>query len=105
MIFAVDSVPAILSISTDRFVLFSSNALAILGLRALYFLLEAVRERLVYLPKGLGVILFYVGLKMIVAEWVHIDPFVSLAVILGLLTVTIVASLRATRTPGSVTPH
>ena len=99
VIFAVDSVPAILSISSDRFILFSSNALAILGLRALYFLLEAVRERLVYLPKGLGVILFYVGLKMIVSEWVHIDPFVSLAVILGLLTVTVVISLRATRAP------
>jgi len=102
VIFAVDSVPAILSISSDRFILFSSNALAILGLRALYFLLEAVRERLVYLPKGLGVILFYVGVKMIVAEWVHVDPFVSLAVILVMLTVTVVASLRATRP--AVTP-
>ncbi|MEI2654314.1 MAG: hypothetical protein V9G12_19570 [Microthrixaceae bacterium] len=91
VIFAVDSVPAILSISSDRFILFLSNALAILGLRALYFLLEAVRDRLVYLPKGLGIILFYVGVKMIVSEWVHIDPFISLAVILGLLTITVVA--------------
>ena len=104
VIFAVDSVPAILSISGDRFILFSSNALAILGLRALYFLLEAVRERLVYLPKGLGIILFYVGVKMIVSEWVHIDPFISLAVILGLLTITVVASLRATRTTADVSP-
>jgi len=104
VIFAVDSVPAILSISSDRFILFSSNALAILGLRALYFLLEAVRERLVYLPKGLGIILFYVGVKMIVSEWVHIDPFISLAVILGLLTITVVASLRATRTTADVSP-
>ena len=104
VIFAVDSVPAILSISSDRFILFSSNALAILGLRALYFLLEAVRERLVYLSKGLGIILFYVGVKMIVSEWVHIDPFISLAVILGLLTITVVASLRATRTTADVSP-
>ena len=104
VIFAVDSVPAILSISSDRFILFSSNALAILGLRALYFLLEAVRDRLVYLPKGLGIILFYVGVKMIVSEWVHIDPFISLAVILGLLTITVVASLRATRTTADVSP-
>ena len=104
VIFAVDSVPAILSISGDRFILFSSNALAILGLRALYFLLEAVRDRLVYLPKGLGIILFYVGVKMIVSEWVHIDPFISLAVILGLLTITVVASLRATRTTADVSP-
>ena len=104
VIFAVDSVPAILSISGDRFILFSSNALAILGLRAPYFLLEAVRDRLVYLPKGLGIILFYVGVKMIVSEWVHIDPFISLAVILGLLTITVVASLRATRTTADVSP-
>ena len=104
VIFAVDSVPAILSISGDRFILFSSNALAILGLRALYFLLEAVRDRLVYLPKGLGIILFYVGVKMIVSEWVHIDPFISLAVILGLLTITVVASLRATRTTADISP-
>jgi len=97
LIFAVDSVPAILSISNDRFILFSSNALAILGLRALYFLLEAVRDRLVYLPKGLGIILFFVGVKMIISEWVHIDPFLSLGVIVSLLTITVVTSLRATR--------
>ena len=57
-----------------------------------------------YLPKGLGIILFYVGVKMIVSEWVHIDPFISLAVILGLLTITVVASLRATRTTADVSP-
>jgi tellurite resistance protein TerC len=95
VIFAVDSVPAILAISSDRFILFSSNAMAILGLRALYFVLESVRDRLVYLSKGLGVILFYVGAKMIVADWVHIDPFVSLGVIALVLAVTVVASLRA----------
>ena len=99
VIFAVDSVPAILSISNDRFILYSSNAFAILGLRSLYFLLEAVRDRLVFLPKGLGVILFFVGAKMVLSEWVHIDPFVSLAVVLGVLAVTIVASARATRIP------
>lgn len=97
VVFAVDSVPAILSISEDRFILFSSNALAILGLRALYFLLEAVHHRLVYLPKGLGVILFYVAAKMLIHEWVEIDPFVSLAVIAVLLTITVWASLRKTR--------
>ncbi|MFN8052844.1 MAG: TerC family protein [Acidimicrobiales bacterium] len=100
LLFAVDSVPAILSVSRDRFILFSSNAMAILGLRALYFLLEAVRHRLVYLPKGLGVILFYVGLKMIVSWWFEIDAFVSLGIVAGLLTITVTASLVATR--GSV---
>ena len=97
LLFAVDSVPAILSISSDRFILFSSNAMAILGLRSLYFLLESVRDRLVYLPKGLGIILFYVGIKMVLSKWVHINPFVSLGIILVALTVTVVASLRATR--------
>lgn len=101
LLFAVDSVPAILSISSDRFILFSSNAMAILGLRSLYFLLEAVRERLIYLPKGLGIILFYVGVKMIVSKWVHINPFLSLGVILVVLTITIVASMRATKNVAS----
>lgn len=96
VVFAVDSVPAILAVSRDRFIVFSSNALAILGLRALYFLLEGARDRLVHLNKGLGVILFYVGMKMIVSKWYHIDPFISLAVIAVILTVTIVVSLRST---------
>jgi len=96
VVFAVDSVPAILAVSSDRFVVFSSNAMAILGLRALYFLLEGMRDRLVHLNKGLGVILAYVGTKMIVSHWYHIDPFISLGIILGVLAVTVVASLRAT---------
>jgi len=96
VVFAVDSVPAILAVSRDRFIVFSSNALAILGLRALYFLLEGVRDRLVHLNKGLGVILFYVGVKMIVSKWYHIDPFISLGVIAVVLTVTVIASLKTT---------
>lgn len=97
VVFAVDSVPAILAVSRDPFIVFSSNALAILGLRALYFVLEGARARLVYLNRGLGVILFYVGVKMIVSEWYHINTLVSLGVIAVVLTVTVVASLRATR--------
>ena len=104
LIFAVDSVPAILSISNDRFILFSSNAMAILGLRALYFLLEAVRERLVFLNRGLGVILAYVGAKMIASHWVEVPAPVSLGVILVLLGITVWASLRATRSLDSVGP-
>jgi tellurite resistance protein TerC len=96
VVFAVDSVPAILAVSRDPFVVFSSNAMAILGLRALYFLLEGARSRLVHLNKGLGVILFYVGVKMIVSEWYHIPTLISLGVIAVVLTVTVVISLRAT---------
>jgi tellurite resistance protein TerC len=97
VVFAVDSVPAILAVSRDPFVVFSSNALAILGLRALYFVLEGARSRLVYLNRGLGVILFYVGVKMIISNWYHINTLVSLAVIAAVLTVTVVYSLRATK--------
>jgi tellurite resistance protein TerC len=97
VVFAVDSVPAILAVSRDPFVVFSSNALAILGLRALYFVLEGARSRLVYLNRGLGVILFYVGVKMIISPWYHINTLVSLAVIAGVLTVTVIYSLRATK--------
>jgi tellurite resistance protein TerC len=95
VVFAVDSVPAILAVSRDPFVVFSSNALAILGLRALYFLLEGARGRLIYLNRGLGVILFYVGVKMIVSEWFHIPTTVSLAVIAVVLAITVWLSLRA----------
>ena len=96
VVFAVDSVPAILAISRDTFVVFSSNAMAILGLRALYFLLAGAKDRLIYLNEGLGVILGYVGIKMIVSRWYHIDSFISLGIIAVILTVTIWASLRAT---------
>ena len=96
VVFAVDSVPAILAVSRDPFVVFSSNALAILGLRALYFVLEGARERLVHLNRGLGVILFYVGVKMIISRWYHIDTLISLAVIAVVLTITVVTSLKAT---------
>ncbi len=97
VVFAVDSVPAILAVSRDPFVVFSSNALAILGLRALYFLLEGAREKLIYLNWGLGVILTYVGVKMLVSEWYHIPTLLSLSVIGVVLAITIVVSLRATR--------
>ena len=96
VIFAVDSVPAILAVSRDPFVVFSSNALAILGLRALYFLLSGAQHRLVYLNRGLGAILLLVGVKMIASHWYHFNAYVSLALIGSILTVTVVASLRAT---------
>lgn len=96
VVFAVDSVPAILAVSRDPFVVFSSNAMAILGLRALYFLLAGAQGRLVYLNKGLAVILAYVGVKMIVSEWFHVPTLLSLGVIVVVLAVTVWASLRST---------
>jgi tellurite resistance protein TerC len=95
VVFAVDSIPAILAVSREPFIVFSSNAFAILGLRALYFLLAGMAGRFRYLNLGLGFILGFVGVKMIIAEWYHLPIWLSLTVIALILTVTIVASLRA----------
>jgi tellurite resistance protein TerC len=94
VVFAVDSIPAILAVSREQFIVFSSNAFAILGLRALYFLLADLRERFRYLQQGLAVILAFVGVKMIIAEWYHIETFISLGVIALVLTVSIWLSIR-----------
>ena len=97
IIFAVDSIPAILAITQDQFLVFSSNAFAILGLRALYFLLAGVMDRFIYLKAGLATVLTYVGVKMVLGG-VHIEipTVLSLGIITLTLTVAIVLSLRAT---------
>ena len=94
VIFAVDSVPAILAVSNETFLVFSSNAFAILGLRAMYFLLADARERFHYLSHGLGAILIFVGLKMTISHWWHMNTFISLGVIVAILIGAIVFSLR-----------
>ena len=94
VVFAVDSIPAILAVSREQFIVFSSNAFAILGLRAVYFLLADLRDRFRYLQQGLAVILAFVGVKMIIAEWYHIDTFTSLGVIAVVLAVAIWLSMR-----------
>lgn len=99
VIFAVDSIPAILAVSQEQFIVFSSNAFAILGLRSLYFLLGGMQDRFRYLNVGLGAILLFVGAKMLIgyfAGW-HPPTWTSLVVILGLLALTIVASIIADR--------
>ncbi len=101
VIFAVDSVPAVLAVTNEQFIAFASNAFAILGLRALYFLLADMRDRFQYLQTGLGVILAFVGIKMTVSYWWHMPIAASLAVIAVILVVSIVASLRATPTAQS----
>lgn len=94
VIFAVDSIPAIIAVSREQFIIFSSNAFAILGLRALYFLLADMRNRFGYLQQGLAVVLAFVGIKMLISEWYHLPTFLSLGVIGVVLTVAIVASLK-----------
>jgi tellurite resistance protein TerC len=96
VVFAVDSIPAILAVSREQFIVFSSNVFAILGLRALYFLLADLRERFTYLQQGLAVILAFVGIKMIIAEWYHIPTFASLAFIAVVLGVSIWVSIKKT---------
>jgi tellurite resistance protein TerC len=95
VVFAVDSIPAILAVTRSTFIVFTSNAFAILGLRALYFLLAGAAGKLRYLNVGLGIILAYVGMKMIVSEWYHLPTILSLGVIFVILTITVVMSLRA----------
>jgi tellurite resistance protein TerC len=92
VVFAVDSVPAVLAVSHEPFLVFASNAFAILGLRAAYFLLAGWRERLHYLGHGLGLILVFVGVKMAVSHWWHVPTAVSLGVIVALLVVAVIAS-------------
>jgi tellurite resistance protein TerC len=98
VVFAVDSVPAVLAISHEQFIVFSSNAFAILGLRALYFLLAGMHARFSYLQEGLAIILAFVGMKMLIAQWYHIPTAVSLAVIAIVLTAAIGVSLKVDRT-------
>jgi tellurite resistance protein TerC len=97
VVFAVDSIPAILAVSREQFLVFASNAFAILGLRALYFCLAGMAGKFRYLNVGLGVILAFVGVKMLIAEWYHFPTWASLAVITVVLAVAVVTSLRADR--------
>jgi tellurite resistance protein TerC len=100
IIFAVDSVPAILAVSHEPFLVFASNAFAILGLRAMYFLLADAKQRFHYLSHGLGAVLIFVGLKMTVAHWYHMNTYVSLGVITAILAAAIVFSLQRARRLG-----
>jgi tellurite resistance protein TerC len=97
LIFAVDSIPAVFAITTDQFIVYTSNICAILGLRSLYFLLARMVDRFIYLKTGLALILFFVGTKMIVARRLPIPNWISLLVILTILASTITISLIVTK--------
>jgi tellurite resistance protein TerC len=98
IIFAVDSVPAVLAITRNTFIVYSSNVFAILGLRALYFALAGVLPRFRFLHQGLAAILVFVGAKMTLSEWMPIPSLISLCVIAGILGVTVAASLLFPKT-------
>jgi tellurite resistance protein TerC len=93
VVFAVDSIPAVFGVTTNPFIIFTSNIFAILGLRALYFLLAGLMHKFRYLNYGLGLVLVFIGLKMLIHEWVPIPTALSLGIVLGILTVAMVASL------------
>lgn len=93
LLFAVDSIPAIFSVSSDPFILYSSNIFAILGLRSMYFLLANLLPLFKYLNHGLAVILAFIGAKMVVAPWFHINSNLSLFIVLGILALSVIVSL------------
>ncbi|HHU3007603.1 TPA: TerC family membrane protein Alx [Escherichia coli] len=90
VIFAVDSIPAIFTVTTDPFIVLTSNLFAILGLRAMYFLLAGVAERFSMLKYGLAVILVFIGIKMLIVDFYHIPIAVSLGVVFGILVMTFI---------------
>jgi tellurite resistance protein TerC len=102
VIFALDSVPAVLAVSNEQYLLFASNAFAILGLRAMYFLLANARNHFHYLSHALGGILIFVGVKMTLSHWVHVNTYLSLGVIVAMLVLAIVFSERKARQLGVV---
>jgi len=97
LIFAVDSIPAVFAITQDEFIIYTSNICAILGLRSLYFVLAHVIDRFIYLKTGLALVLGFVGLKMLAANFLHIPNWASLLFVVSVLAVTIILSMRATR--------
>lgn len=93
VVFAVDSIPAILAITTDIFIVYTSNIFAILGLRALYFVLSGIMPLFTYLKTGISVVLCFVGVKMVLSDLIHIPTVASLGVVVGVLGLSILLSI------------
>ena len=94
VIFAVDSIPAIFAVTTDPFIVLTANLMAILGLRAMFFLLSGAASKMHYLPYGLGIILVFIGFKMLMLDVFHMPIWISLSFIVIVLTVTAILSIR-----------
>jgi tellurite resistance protein TerC len=99
IMFAFDSIPAIFAITTDPFIVFTSNIFAILGLRSLYFVLASVMEKFKYLKPALVFILFFVGMKMILSHYIHLPEWASLAVVILALGTGVIASIYSSTGP------
>jgi len=102
IVFALDSIPAVLSITRQPFIAYTSNILAVMGLRSLFFLLAHMLRKLQLLHFGLAAILAFASLRMLAAKWIEVGPLVSLAVILGILAITVVISLGVQKSPKSI---
>jgi tellurite resistance protein TerC len=95
VVFALDSIPAVLSITRHPFLAYTSNIMAIMGLRSLYFLLIGMLTRLRFLHYGLASVLAFAAIKMLISHWIDIGPLPALCAILGILAITVFASLWA----------
>jgi tellurite resistance protein TerC len=95
IVFAIDSVPAAFAVTEEPFIIYSSNLLAILGLRALYIVLAGVLAELRYLRFGLAAVLAFAGFKLLLSKWIHVPPLVSVGVIASCIAIAVIASLRA----------
>ena len=102
LVFALDSIPAILAITTDPFIVITSNIFAILGLRSLYFLLAGMMEKFYYLKPGLALVLFFIGTKMVASEFYKIPIMISLVVIFGILAIAMILSFIRSRSPAII---
>jgi tellurite resistance protein TerC len=103
LLFAIDSIPAVLAVSRDPFVVYTSNIAAILGLRSLYFALSSVLDRFHYLHYGLGALLGFVALKMLAAHWIEVPVIWSLGIMAGILLICAIASILYGRNHRNVT--
>jgi len=110
--FALDSIPAILAITTDPFIVYTSNVFAIMGLRSLYFALAGLMRLFHYLHYGLSIVLVFIGLKMLLSNFYKFPIELTLAIVAGILSISILASIMTTKpntqapqtNPGSITP-
>ena len=100
VLFAIDSVPAAFAITTEPFIVYTSNAFAILGLRALYIVLATTLPQMAYLHYGLSLVLAFAAIKLMIAEWVHIPVWISIAFIVTVLGVSILWSVKKARAEG-----
>jgi tellurite resistance protein TerC len=105
VVFALDSIPAVLSVSQDTFIMITSNIFAIMGLRSLYFVLAGAMEKFKYLKIALAVLLIFIGAKMIAHNWIMLPHWISLCIIAGIIGIGIAASLMISeRAPASPSP-